>query len=183
MITDRSPFGVPRPRVFRGPLHIVWLSVLTLALVFAHGVNRESPAHHFATASFSLMNSGHSTADGPERGGADGADRGGAATGDTGPVRTAAEGPGGPAPAAFPPPVPAAASHARLGPHSEGLAHPAEQCMPGQPQLNTTLTSPASEAAALGSARDRTARTAPPEEIRSGAATPACPPVTGILRI
>ncbi|GLF95870.1 hypothetical protein [Streptomyces yaizuensis] len=190
MITARSPFGVPRTRVFRGPLHIVWLAVLALGLVFAHGLNRESPVHHFTTASFSAMNSGHVVGGSAGRPGSTGSAGTTASTGIADHIdhaghagRTAAD-PGGHVHA----PAPSAAhgdpsAHALLATHSDGSVHPVEQCMPGQPQLNSGTANPGAEAVALSTARDRTTRPAAPARCRPATEPSARPAPTGVLRI
>ncbi|MCP3820877.1 hypothetical protein NLX86_23110 [Streptomyces sp. A3M-1-3] len=64
MITARSPFGVLRARTSRGPLRMLWLTLLMVGLVYAHGVSAESAAHHLSSsASFSALTSGSMSAD------------------------------------------------------------------------------------------------------------------------
>ncbi|MGV9317078.1 hypothetical protein ACWDR0_33620 [Streptomyces sp. NPDC003691] len=128
--------------------------LLVIGLVFAHGVNRESPLPHTVGT-------------------------GAGAHGASAVV----------APATAVPPTPqrpAAASqdtHAGLPAHSDGSVHPAERCMPGQPQLNSGTQSPGSGPPAPGAVRDLTAAGAAYDGVGSQGAAPRCAPVTGILRI
>lgn len=60
MVTARSPIGVLRTRASRGPLHLLWLALLLVGLVYTHGVSTESASHHLANGgSVSVAASGH----------------------------------------------------------------------------------------------------------------------------
>ncbi|QDY80503.1 hypothetical protein [Streptomyces qinzhouensis] len=158
MITERPAIGMPRPSELRGPRHLVWLALLLLGLVFTHGANREGPLPHFTAA-------------------------------------TAAAGIPGHAPPAAAEPAPATATmtsrqaatpfgtHAGLFGHSDGSAHPAERCMPGQPQLNSGTPGPGSGPPAPGAVIDRATRPIAADAVGPHAPAPHCAPVTGILRI
>ncbi|WP_327251461.1 hypothetical protein [Streptomyces sp. NBC_01244] len=63
MITARSPIGVLRARVSTGPLRALWLTLLMLGLVYAHGVSAENSPHHSTGPSMALLNSSHTPAD------------------------------------------------------------------------------------------------------------------------
>ncbi|MFJ8232918.1 hypothetical protein ACIQ9E_23705 [Streptomyces sp. NPDC094448] len=158
MITERPAADMPRSSELRGPWHLVWLALLVLGLVFAHGVNQESPFAHIAGAAATAESPGHFPS---------------AATAE----RAAAVPPAPRAAAAF------FGTHAGLSAHSDGSAHPAEQCMPGQPQLNSGTAGPGSSQLPPGAAADRTMRAVAGDTIDARAAAPRCPPVTGILRI
>ncbi|GGZ14746.1 hypothetical protein GCM10010387_03670 [Streptomyces inusitatus] len=147
MITERPPFGALRAREYRGPLRILWLALLVISLMYAHGLYGENPAHHLSSTAFSTANSGHSSAE--SHGGP------GAGTGSS---------PG----------------HA---PHGSDLAHPDEQCMPGQPQLTVSQQVSGSDGLGQSTLRDRTAERAQPVEGSGVGSSPACPRTSGILRI
>ncbi|MER6911318.1 hypothetical protein ABT354_06570 [Streptomyces sp. NPDC000594] len=172
MITARSPFGVPRPRAFRGPLHIVWLALLVLGLAFAHGVNSESAAHHLASAVPSSSAVPHSAAP------ATGTGTAGLPGPEVPHAATASHDPTAPHQDTAP-----YDAHALMAAHSDGSVHPAERCMPGQPQLSGGTGTPAPEAVTARSGRDRTTGTAPPARLPDGATVSAHAPVTGVLRI
>ncbi|MFF3554811.1 hypothetical protein ACFYXL_15580 [Streptomyces tsukubensis] len=159
MITERPAIGMPRSSELRGPWHLVWLALLVLGLVFTHGVNQESPFAHIAGAAATAETPGHSPP---------------AATAE----RAAAAAPLAPRPAVTP-----FGTHAGLSAHSDGSAHPAEQCMPGQPQLNSGTTGPGSGPPPPGAVAARTTRAVAGDCIDDRAVAPRCAPSTGILRI
>lgn len=66
MITARSPIGVLRARIFRGPLRMLWLTLLTIGLVYAHGASAESSPHHSTGASTPVLSTSHAPADSRE---------------------------------------------------------------------------------------------------------------------
>ncbi|MGW1279981.1 hypothetical protein ACWD4V_23920 [Streptomyces tsukubensis] len=137
----------------------MWLALLVLGLVFTHGVNQESPFAHIAGAAATAETPGHSPP---------------AATAE----RAAAAAPLAPRPAVTP-----FGTHAGLSAHSDGSAHPAEQCMPGQPQLNSGTTGPGSGPPPPGAVAARTTRAVAGDRIDDRAVAPRCAPSTGILRI
>ncbi|QKM71188.1 hypothetical protein STSU_032825 [Streptomyces tsukubensis NRRL18488] len=137
----------------------MWLALLVLGLVFTHGVNRESPFAHIAGAAATADTPGHFPP---------------AATVE----RAATAAPLAPRPAAVP-----FGAHAGLSAHSDGSAHPAERCMPGQPQLNSGTAGPGSGPPPPGAVTARTTRAVAGDSIDDRAAAPRCAPVTGILRI
>ncbi|MBT2492902.1 hypothetical protein J7E96_31210 [Streptomyces sp. ISL-96] len=111
MITARSPIGVLRARASRGPLHMLWLTLLMVGLVYAHGVSAESAAHHLPNSGpVSATTSGHAPAD-PAN----------SSLGMAQPLEGADE------------------EH-----DGEGSSHPAEECMPGQPQQSAPQQAPCS---------------------------------------
>lgn len=63
MITARSPIGVLRAQVSTGPLRALWLTLLMLGLVYAHGVSAENSPYHSTGLSMAVLNSSHPSAD------------------------------------------------------------------------------------------------------------------------
>ncbi|MFH9612907.1 hypothetical protein ACH4MM_03905 [Streptomyces pratensis] len=64
MITARSPIGVLRTRASRGPLHILWLALLMVGLLYAHGGSSDSTVHHLSSSGLvAAVTSGHAAAD------------------------------------------------------------------------------------------------------------------------
>lgn len=109
MVTARSPIGVLRTRASRGPLHLLWLTLLLIGLVYTHGVSMESASHHLANGGSAFAaTSGHVPA--------------------------------------HPANSPLGTGHSLQGTdeehEGEGSSHPAEECMPGQPQQGTALQAP-----------------------------------------
>lgn len=63
MITARSPIGVLRAQVSTGPLRALWLTLLMMGLVYAHGVSTENSPHHPSGLSVAVLNTSHTSAD------------------------------------------------------------------------------------------------------------------------
>jgi hypothetical protein len=146
MITARSPIGVLRARVSRGPL---WLTLLLLGLLYAHGVSIHSAAHHLSgggSLSAAPSDHAHAAPAGPFLGtvqSLDGTD----------------------------------------GDRCGGSSHPAEECMPVQPQHRAALQVPCSGVrgdTALGSQVPHRSIVA---DSRVSAMPSAGTRATGVLRI
>ncbi|MFI5618677.1 hypothetical protein [Streptomyces sp. NPDC051567] len=168
MITARSPIGVLRTRIARGPLRMLWLTLLLTGLVYAHGVDTRTTSHHSGdAASVSAYASSHVSA--PALGSASPSL---SPTG-TGASYAVADSSG---------------THSS-GAHSSGAhsaARPAEHCMPGQSEQGSTVQAPGpGPLARPGSAScgHAPAPSLPPAAGRVDSPVPAIPDGPGLLRI
>ncbi|MER7043844.1 hypothetical protein ABT391_02875 [Streptomyces jumonjinensis] len=183
MITARSPLGVLRTRGFRRPLHIMWLTLLALGLMYAHGIGGENSAHHLSSAAFSSIDSGHSPTGSGRIGNPGDFSAGGFSAGDFSAGDFSAGGVDGFGPATAADPALRSAPGAHEGHHRGGSAHPVEQCMPQQPQLTVTQQVPGSDGLGQSDARGRADQRPERSDARDATSAPACPRATGILRI
>ncbi|MEU5401246.1 hypothetical protein ABZ348_18365 [Streptomyces sp. NPDC005963] len=137
MITARSPIGVLRPATFRGPLHFLWLTLLVLGLLSAHGTNAEGITHHPTSTAFLTVNAGQPVTDAPTVKGESGSTS----------HQRAVDGALG-----------ASTDGARASGevHTGGSVHHIEQCMPTQPQLTPSSHLPCPAALTQSSRSDWT---------------------------
>ncbi|TLQ42194.1 hypothetical protein [Streptomyces marianii] len=155
MITARSPIGVPRAGNSRGPLHMLWLALLIVGLVYAHGVSTESAAHHLSNgASFSASMSPLAF-DGPA-----------APLGEPSPTAGGEEHDSAPHPAE----------------EHDSAPHPAEDCMPVQPQQGAPLHTPCASVSGDTALADHAQYRSLLAEGRGGDLPPAGERTTAILR-
>lgn len=63
MITAQSPIGVLRAQVSTGPLRTLWLTLLMMGLVYAHGVSTENSPHYSSGLPVAALNTSHAAAD------------------------------------------------------------------------------------------------------------------------
>ncbi|MDI9883703.1 hypothetical protein QMZ92_04635 [Streptomyces sp. HNM0645] len=145
MITARSPIGVPRAGNSRGPLHMLWLALLIVGLVYAHGVSTESAAHHLSNGTSFSVSMSHLALDGPAA-----------------PL-------GEPSPAAG-------------GEERDSAPHPAEDCMPVQPQQGAPLHTPCVSVSGHTALADHAQYRSLLAEGRGGGLPPAGARTTAILR-
>ncbi|MFI1865769.1 hypothetical protein [Streptomyces jumonjinensis] len=147
----------------------MWLTLLALGLMYAHGIGGENSAHHLSSAAFSSIDSGHSPTGSGRIGNPGDFSAGGFSVDGFGPA-TAAD------------PALRSAPGAHEGHHRGGSAHPVEQCMPQQPQLTVTQQVPGSDGLGQSDARGRADQRPERSDARDATSAPACPRATGILR-